>query len=189
MSAEWRQKLFNKDICQGVVLNEGNGDITVSGTVKSNTSNPVVVFWAPNPPTYSTSYSGSGLPYPNPDVAYNKTPNTGAVRAIDRKFTFKIKYPNAYYIGLGSLYVPPSVHIKVCEPGMDDKFFSLKVDEGIPYRTLTYPAPPSKKPRDGPMFYSSEPQEVRSQETILRQSGYPTTNEMPDNFWGLKPPC
>ena len=97
--------------------------------------------------------------------------------------------PNGNYIGLGTLYVPPSVHIKVCEPGMDDKFFSLKVDEGIPYRTLTYPAPPSKKPRDSPMFYFSEPQEVRSQETILRQSGYPVTNEMPDNFWGLKPPC
>ena len=188
MSVDWRQKLFNKEMCQGAMINEGSGDIVVTGTVKSQTEDPLIVFWAASPPTYSSSYSGSGLPYPNPKVAYNRTPNTGSVRAVNRQFSFRLKYPNAYYVGLGTLYVPPHVHIKVCEPGMDDKYFSVQVDDGIPYRTLTHPAPPSKKPRISPMFYCEPEQEVRSQETILRQSGYPDTNTMPDNFWGLKPP-
>ena len=33
------------------------------------TNNPMIMFWASAPPTYSTSYSGSGLPYPNPEIS------------------------------------------------------------------------------------------------------------------------
>lgn len=188
MSLDWRQKYFNKEACQGAMTNEGTGDILVTGTVKSNTPNPLIIFWAASPPTYSTSFSGSGLPYPNPEMAYNRTSNTGAVRAENREFTFRIKYPNSYYVGLGSLYVPPHIHIKICEPGMDDKYFSIQVDDGIPFRTLTHPAPPSNKPRISPMFYYECEKEVRSQEDILRASGYPETNTTPVNFWGQRPP-
>jgi hypothetical protein len=188
MSIDWRQKYFNKDVCQGAMINEGSGDILVSGTVKSSTSDPLIVYWAASPPTYSTAYSGSGLPYPNPEVAYNRTSNSGAIRAENRRFSFRIKYPNSYYVGLGSLYVPPHVHIKVCEPGMNDKYFSVQIDDGIPFRTLTYPAPPSNKPRLSAIFYHEPEQEARSQEQILYDGGYPETNTMPDNFWGLRPP-
>lgn len=188
MSVEWRQKLFNQDMCSGAITNEGNGDILITGEVRSGTPNAKILYWAPAPPTYSTSYSGSGLPYPNPEVAYDQTTNTGSVNAIRGKFSFRLKYPNAYYVGLGSVYVPPQVHIKICEPGSEGKYASIQIDEGIPYRTLTYPAPPSNKPRISPMFYYEPEQEVRSQETILRQSAYPENNKMPDNFWGLKPP-
>jgi hypothetical protein len=128
------------------------------------------------------------MPYPNPEVAYDKTTNAGAVYASGGKFSFRLKYPNSYYVGLGTVYVPPHVHIKVCGSGEGNKYTSIKLDEGIPFRTLTYPAPPSEKPRISPMFYYEPEQEVRSQETILRQSAYPTTNKMPSNFWGLKPP-
>ena len=30
-------------------------------------------------------------------------------------FSFKLKYPNSYYVGLGSLYVSPHLHFKICE--------------------------------------------------------------------------
>lgn len=189
MSVAWRQKLFNQNMCNGAIINEGNGDILVTGEVKSNTPNPRILYWAAAPPTYSTSYYGSGMPYPNPEIAFEQTTNAGSVQAMDRKFNFRLKYPNSYYVGLGTLYMPPHVHIKVCEPGADDKYVSLQIDEGIPFRTLTHPAPPSNKPRISPMFYyEPEQEDVRNQETILRQSGYPATNNMPSNFWGLKPP-
>ena len=187
MSINWREKLFNEDMCSGAIINEGHGDIIVTGEVKSNNPNPKILYWAPSPPTYSTSYYGSAHPYPNPEVAFDQTCNAGAIQALNRKFTFRLKYPNAYYVGLGTIYVPPHVHIKVCEPGVK-KYTSVKIDDGIPYRTLTHPSPPSKKPRIGPNFYYEPPQEARSQETILRQSEYPSKNIMPDNFWGLKPP-
>ena len=185
----WREQLFSKEMCQGRVLNEGQGDILIQGTVKSNTPNPKIIFWAPSPPDYRTSYSGSALPFPNPKVAYDNTPNSGMVEAQDRNFSFRIKYPNAYYAGLGTLYTPPLVNIKVCEPGLDNTFTTIKIDNGIPYRTLTYPSPPTKNSHNSPMFYYVPEKEVRTQEDILRSAGYPDTNEMPDNWWGLKPPC
>lgn len=184
------QTSFNNPECSGIISHNQSGDIVVSGTVNSSIStNPTIFYWAAAAPDYRTSFSGSGLPYPNPEVAYSRTGNAGSVVAVDRHFTFKIKYPNAYYVGLGTLYVPPHVNIKVVEPETSDKFITLQIDDGIPYRTLTYPAPPSKTPRISPMFYYEAPRaDVRTQEQILRSSGFPETNRMPDNFWGDKPP-
>jgi hypothetical protein len=185
----WKEQTFNKDMCQGVVTNNGYGDINIKGFINNNIPDTLVVYWAPSPPTYLTSYSGSGLPYPNADVAYSRTPNSGAVKTgPNGDFSFNLKYPNSYYVRLGTLYVPPQVNIKICQSGMDDKYSTIQLGEGIPYRTLTYPAPPSKKPRISPLFYHEPKDLIRSQEQILRESAYPSTNTMPDNFWGLKPP-
>lgn len=263
MATDWRTKYFERIDCKGIAINEGQGEIIVQGEVKSETPDPTIVYWAPNPPTYSSSYSGSALPYHDSIQAYDRTPNVGAVKAVNRKFEFRIKYPNAYYVGLGSLYVPPHIHFKVCEkqnwskgtggvrwlmpepnnllnnqasnvesPSIsndmnentienqnanrvnnnngannnnavnnlleknnidlkDDKsYHTIQLDDGIPFRTLTYPAPPSKNPRTSPMFYHCNRNQlpVRGQEKLLRDSGYPESNKMPDNFWGLKPP-
>jgi hypothetical protein len=166
-------------------LNNGDGNVTVRGTVQSKTLNPVIVFWAPNPPDYRSSFSGSGLPFANPGQAYDKTPNYGAVRAMGRQFEFKIKNPNAYYAGLGTLYIPPHVNVKVCEDGETDKHHVIELGQGVAYRSLTYPS--GNKPRIGPMFYSQPNLPVRGQEQILKDSAYPSDNVASDDFWGLRP--
>lgn len=188
MSSEWRNKIFDNYHCSGILSKQIDGDIVIKGKVKTNNPNPIIVFWASNPPTYNSSFSGSGLPYPNPTIAYENSKNTGIVKANNYEFTFRINYPNAYYVGLGSVYIPPHVHIKICEPNGNYNITSIKIDDGIPFRTLTYPSPPSKKPRISPMFYAEPEKEVRTQEQILRDSGYPAQNVTPDNFWGLRPP-
>jgi hypothetical protein len=188
MSVNWRQQFFDKVTCQGVTLHNGNGDVTVRGTIQSKSLDPVVVFWAPNPPDYRSSFSGSGLPFASPSQAYDKTPNYGAVRAVNRQFEFKLKYPNAYYAGLGSLYIPPHVHVKVCENDETDKHHVVELGEGVPYRTLTYPSPPTNKPRLNPMFYCKPNLPIRTQEQVLRDSGYPDSHKMDEDFWGLRPP-
>ena len=229
MSTQWRTKYFEKIDCKGIAINNGEGEILVQGEVKSKTPNPVIVYWAPNPPTYSSSFSGSALPFHDSIQAYYKTPNVGATQCNNRKFEFRIQYPNSYYIGLGSLYVPPHVHFKICEeshwkggtggvrfmiPGPNNsntapgesnnedinnkvqdvinsnEFHTIQIDEGIPFRTLTYPSPPSKNPRTSPMFYHCGKNKlpIRGQEQVLRDSGFPEVNKMPNNFWGLKPP-
>jgi hypothetical protein len=106
---------------------------------------------------------------------------------LDGNFEFKIKSPGAYYVGLGSLYIPPQVHIKVCGSETQDSYNTIQLGDGIPYRTLTSPAPPGKNPRDSPLFYKLK-LPIRGQETILRSSGFDPTKGVPDNFWGLKPP-
>jgi hypothetical protein len=186
-SLNWENKTFNNQHCSGNMTRTQNGDIMISGRV--NTMGVTkLMYWAAAPPTYSTSFSGSGLPYANPLQAYDRTPNRGTIQLKGNTFQFTIKYPNAYYVGLGSLYVPPHVNIKLCDNNNCGESVSLVVDEGIPFRTLTYPAPPSNKPRNSPLFYCEPSHGARSQEQILRESGYPNQNKMPSNFWGKKPP-
>lgn len=186
--SNWRQTLFNKDMCQGSIMYRGSGDLVIQGQLKNMSSQSKLFFWAAAPPTFGTSFSGSGMPYPDPLVAYDRTPNKGIVNINNGSFTINMKYPNAYYVGLGSLYVPPHVNFKVCQDGQADTYFSVQIDDGIPFRMLTYPAPPSKKPRTSAMFYCESEKGARSQEAILRASAYPETNTMPDNFWGDRPP-
>jgi len=188
MSLDWRDIYFSKYSCKGVVLNKGEGNLKVIGEVDNKFSNPTIIYWASSPANLNTSYSGSGLPYANPEQAYDRSPNVGAVQAKDGVFEFNIYMPSSYYVGLGSLYVPPHINFKICEKGSDDKFVTIKINDGIAYRTLTYPAPPTNNSRLCPKFYNNRAKlPFRSQEQILRDSGYPLDNKMDDNFWGLKP--
>jgi hypothetical protein len=184
----FRQVLFSKDLCTGAITYTGTGDLIVKGTLKTSLPTAQLYFWAAAPATKGISFSGSGMPYSDPAMAYDRTPNKGIVNIVNGQFEFSIKHPNAYYIGLGSLYIPPHINFKLCVPGMSDSYFSVQIDDGIPYRMLTYPAPPGKKPRVSPLFYCEPEQGARSQEAILRASAYPSTNTMPDNFWGTRPP-
>lgn len=179
---------FSKDICDGVIDHDHTGTLTVKGQMKSSIPKATIYYWAAAPVTRGISFSGSGMPYPNPSVAYDRTPNKGTIESVNGQFTFSIKRPNAYYIGLGSLYIPPHINFKISIQGMPDNYFSVQIDDGTPFRMLTYPAPPTKKPRISPMFYCEPEQNARTQESILRASAYPSTNTMPDNFWGLRPP-
>jgi hypothetical protein len=184
----WQKKLFNHELCSGTLSYHGSGDLIIKGQLKDSMMSCKLFFWAAAPPTLGISFSGSGMPYPDASVAYDRTPNRGIVDVKNGQFTIHMKYPNAYYIGLGSLYVPPHVNFKLCQEGQADSYMSIQIDDGIPFRTLTYPAPPSKKPRTSPLFYHEPEYGARSQEDILRVSAYPATNTTPDNFWGKRPP-
>ena len=189
MCDNWRNSAFKKMNCEGMLEYSGEGDVEVTGKVNSNTPNPKIIFWAANPPTFTTSYSGAGLPYHSADQAFDKTPNIGMVQAENYHFKFRLKFPNSYYSGLGTVYMQPHVYIKVCEEGGSNKVESIKLGDGIPFRMLTYPPPPSSAPRCSSIFYSGRNKlPVRTQEQILRDSSYPCINKMPDNFWGLAVP-
>ena len=187
MCDNWKEN-YTKDIsCKGIVLDSGEGEYVVKGSIAS-AGNSTIIFWAPNPPDYHTSFSGSGLPFPNPDVAYENTPNRGAVKAIGGNFEFRVRYPNSYYIGLGTVCVEPCVHVKVCNGTSTGKVHTIKLGNGIPFRMLTYPPTNKTVARANPMFYDNrENLPIRSQEKVLRDSCYPDANKMPKDFWGLKP--
>jgi len=189
MCEQWKSKYFNEYSCKGIIVDEGNGEFIVKGKLQSNINNSKLLYYSPNPPTYCTSYSGSGLPYPNPLIAFDNTPNKGAViTGNNGEFQFRVRYPNSYYAGLGTVYVPPHVYVKVCG---QKKVHTIKLGDGIPFRMLSYPPPPNSAPRRGPMFYGTKGRNIlppRTQERILRDSGYPPKNVMPENFWGKAVP-
>ena len=188
MSYNWRTQYFNKSLCNGIITQNQDGNVTIKGKLNNN-RNGKLLYWAANPAEMKDGFTGSGLPYPSPSQAFENSNNIGTIETDNGEFNITIDYPNSYYVGLGTLYIPPHIYLKYCD---EDEIVSIKLGEGIPYRTLTHPAPPSKNFRLSPTFYNNSQLYVRTQEQILRDSAYPEYNvipdKIPDNFWGLRPP-
>lgn len=140
----------------------------------------VVSYVAAKPPDYRQSYSGSALPFPDAQIAFEKSQNYGAHKIKD-SIAITIDFPNSYYSHVGTRLILPYVRINI-----NDSYKNL-IESGIvnlgeiaPFRLLSYPSEPV--PRDSPLFYSrSHLTKPRSQESILRSSGY--TQKTPKNFW------
>jgi len=183
MDTNWRTLYFNKDNLQGVLINKKNGKIKVMGELKETVNpNSKLMYWAANPHLSNSSFSGSGLPYANPEQAYDRSPNVGVVTCKDRKFEFTIKYPNSYYMSLGAMFISPHIHIKLYDGKTECKYDSIKIDNGLTHRTLN-----SNEYRLNPNFYNNRPKlPFRSQEQILIDSSFKNSQKHKD-FWGLKP--
>lgn len=154
---------------------------------------PVKVFvWAASPADRNQSYSGSALPFPNAEIAFGQ--NSVVLDDYnDSDFKVSLLEPNAFYDYGGSVYVPPTVFIKVISKKNPSKvaYYSQQLSQlATPYRALNYTMPSTvKNHHNGPAFYSGRRNlPVRSQYDILVDSAYPCKDEMPSNFWGLKPP-
>ena len=162
----------------------------VSGVVSTNPLGKklYVKYIAPNPPTYNSSFSGSGLPYENEEMAFDNTPNSGVVEVINGIFSFSLRYPNSYYTNMGTVYIHPHVKIQLVNDENknigQEKIISL--GEGIPFRSLTWTS--MRDWNTGPLFYENNDLPVRTQYQILLDSAYPSVNKMPKNFWGIMPP-
>ena len=140
---------------------------------------------APAPVPRQASFSGSGLPFASPDQAFEVSPNTGVAKVgVDRRCVLRLRSPNAYYTGLGTVRSAPMLHIAYRSSGRTvTDLLSLGEDIAAPYRGLTYPTE-----RTSAAFYDYEHPHVRSQEQILYASAYPSTNRKPSDFWGGRPP-
>jgi hypothetical protein len=176
--------------CQGAVFYEGEGSYVVKGMIETKTSDAKLLFWAANPASRGYSFTGSGLPYPSAEMAFEDTPNRGVVPVRGNYFEFRVHFPNAFYVGLGTRYIPPSVFVKVCEEGSDNKIHRITLGNGIPFRSLDHPAQRYEKNQ---MFYHGrDALPHRSQEQILRDSAYPEQSKgvyrVPSNFWGQSIP-
>lgn len=114
------------------------GNFVVKGQLRPHQpANAIVKYFAAAPPDFMTNYAGSGLPFPNPDVAYEGTPNVGAVQATNGAYSFKVWFPNSFYVDMGTKLVPPHVLIKVCAQGANDEIDAVVLGDPIPNRSLT----------------------------------------------------
>ena len=78
--------------CFSTRNNVENPNYLLTGTVPSSASmNTTVNFWAASPPDRMTTFAGSGLPFANPEMAFENTPNKGAVRAVDGSFEIRLQ--------------------------------------------------------------------------------------------------
>lgn len=178
---------FDTVYCTGQIaplVDDALHDYVVVGRVKESVKDDMVYYVAACPPDYRATYTGSGLPFANQPQAFDQSPNQGSVKLIDGTFEIRLMFPNSYYVGLGTVMVPPTLFLRYTSLDGKDRTVSITLSNGIPYRTLTYPST-----RKNAMFYQGGWElPVRTQEKVLRDSGYPSMNAMPQNHWGLKPP-
>jgi hypothetical protein len=181
--------LFRKAYCSGEILaNPNTTDLTIKVTMEEPVDDNKIHYLAASPPDYHFSFTGSGLPFANPQQAFSNTPNKGEIDIQGNSFTLDLMYPNSYYIGLGTILVPPSLSLYYTSSG-NKRHVVVKVAEQVPFRFLSIPRTPEYT-ADNVMFYKgTDNLPVRTQEDILRDAGYPCKNKMPKNFWGLKPRC
>ncbi len=133
-----------------------------------------------------SSFTGSCMPFTCARQAHERTPTRGVADADDNgRFLLTLRTPNAYYEGLGTILVPPSLNVAFAHGGRPVSGTAKLCDE-VPYRTLTYPAA-----RSGAEFYDATEPLVRSQPDILRASTFPSAGrlgKLPETFWNGKPP-
>jgi hypothetical protein len=134
----------------------------------------IVQYYAAAPYGRSRSFTGSGLPYFNAEMAFNPSPNTGITKVgEDGWVEIDIAYsPNSFMIGLGSVQMPPVVYLKYTDDITGDcKVLSYSLGSSIvPFRTLTYQ--PDKK---GPEFYHVNTDPIpNSQEEFILSKAYPS---------------
>lgn len=166
-----------------------------------NQAKTTIEFWAAAPPTLGVSFSGSALPYYDAEQAFNNSPNIGKFTPHFKKSIIKLHTPNSYYSHLGTRLIESCVSVKITYDNVSVVEL-VNLGTTAPYRSLTYPST-----RNSPMFYDrSHLQTPRSQESILRASGYPScksskktcasSNKCADfmnhstenSFWGLAVP-
>lgn len=173
----------NTVLSADIRFGENGYDVTIQGQMHDTVSSGYIQYMAANPPEYRATFSGSGLPFANKQQAFDNSVNYGVCKLENDAFVINIAYPNSYYIGLGTVLVPPTLYLYYTDVDNVERMVAIKISEGIPYRSLTYP-----KARSDVTFYNGGWElPVRTQEAILRDSAYPCMNICDADFWGMKP--
>ncbi len=125
---------FTSQNLYGVIIYDPDLAIyTIEGQFP-NLANVKVKYWAANPIIRNYSYSGSGLPYPNPETAYENTPNQGYILLDNNgRFIIKLDSPSGYYVKQGKILLKPHLHLKVL--GIEN-VLTITIADSFPNRSL-----------------------------------------------------
>lgn len=181
---------FENEYSKGAfVISCDRRNVKIQCQMKEHPFNNEIFFISGNPVEHRASFSGSGLPFASYDQAFDS--RSFEVIKVDENGIFMLDtfIPNSYMVALGSVKVPPSIMFVYKSMNGEEKSFVVKVCNGIPFRTLTYPrgGNGSASRKDAYFYDNIRNLPVRSQETILIESAYPEDLSMPKNFWNLKP--
>jgi hypothetical protein len=193
MCSKWNESNIPNLLVDFKIQSNPYGNYIVTGNVNDYLKKLINIkpvfckYWAAAPPNYTASYAGSGLPYNNEKEALDNTPNKGVIKIDGDKFIFYLNYPNSYYINMGTTLIKPQVKILLCDEKKQpiSNVYTINLGNSIPFRSLTWSE--KRKWSKGPMFFSNPNLPIRTQSQILKDSGYPCTNEEPSNFWGIMP--
>lgn len=161
-----------------IISINNNGDVHIQGKLSeplksrllTNQCQIYIQYWAPAPPDFRHSNSGSGLPFPNEDFAYSNTINTGrSILARDGTFVINIKYPNSFYKILGTILVKPNIKFLIVDENSNiySEIYTIQLGNNIQNRSLHL-----SKQRNGPYFYDPRHDFIGTKSGIYKDSIY-----------------
>jgi hypothetical protein len=136
--------------CKVKFINNNKREIKITGKVVTGEIYNNVTLFAANPVDNITSYSGSGLPFPNSDYAFDNTKNR---HLIDNSGFFDVvfTYPNSYYINGGRTKLISSLFFIFENHDGSKKFIRFELKDLFPLKTLN-----NREARVGPEFYDAK---------------------------------
>lgn len=160
---------FNNEYIQCTMFITETGSIRLQGRVINRAAYRAVEIVAPAPIDRMTNYSGSGLPFPCAEIAFENTPNHIFVDESGQ-FDGAFAYPNSYYTHDAFNKIVSSV-FAVLHPKNDDAtepiVVRMELPEQVPLtvRTLTH-----RPKRVDPEFYRKKEDiiGVRGAEATMR---------------------
>ena len=129
--------------------------VEFQGRVKNPGSYKSMEIMAAHPIDRMTNYSGSGLPWPCPNFAFDNTPSRLQV-SKDGSFQGKFRYPNSYYTYDAFEKIPPSLFALLYDNSGKTPIvvrIGLNEPDILKMRTLTY-----RNRNAGPAFYAVKEQ-------------------------------
>ena len=133
-----------------VVYSKDYSLINIKGSLKNKVIYNNVIIIAPNPIDRMSNYSGSGLPFPNYEIAFENTPN---IHTIDSSGVFDIsfKYPNSFYIPDGINKIKPSIFFIFTDNNDNSFRLQYELHDINALRTLV-----NRSSRKNPEFYGAK---------------------------------
>ena len=136
------QKPVNNNLFDLIITKKDN-KILVSGSIKNPSLYQSMLIISPNPADRRTSYSGTALPFPSEEIAFENTKNFLEIKK-DGKINVEFLFPNSYYT--------PDGYTKIISPVivyLDDKKTIVELDDLCPLKTLR------DRVRGNPSFYGT----------------------------------
>lgn len=141
----------NNFVSCNITFSNDYSKMTVNGSIKNPMVFKKMVILAPNPIDRMTNYSGSGLPFPCADIAFDNTPNKYIIGS-DGSFNVNFTYPNSYYGQNGYTKIISSIFFILDYGDNKKETIRFELKDLCVLRSL---ADRSSK-RKGPEFYAAK---------------------------------
>jgi len=143
--------IFNDEYTTfNITTNSNYSIIKIQGSIKNYTLYKYITIIAPNPINRMSNYSGSGLPYPNYEIAFENTPNIHKIEASGI-FNISFKYPNSFYMPDGINKIKPSIYFIFTRYNNNSFRLQYELEDKNALRTLI-----NRSSRKNPEFYGAK---------------------------------
>lgn len=131
---------FDNEFVECTIEVKPNGRLRVKGHVKQIAGTVGAIIYAAKPIDRMTNYTGSGLPFPCSDIAFEGTPNFFRVTEPSGAFDLDFAYPNGYYTTDAYEKISPSVFVTLYwkDPSREETMVRLPLEDPLKLRTLSY---------------------------------------------------